>query len=500
MFKTLNTKLHTPLWLFVLLIIVLILKIPSLFMPYSYGDEMIYLILGNAIRQGVHLYSGVHDNKPPLLYVVAAIAGNLFWFKAILAFWSLTTVYIFWKLTEILLPKNLRGQQIATIIFALLTTIPLLEGNIANAEMFMVGPSIMAFYLLLRSKPGNKSVFAAGLLFSIAALFKIPAAFEIPAIVFYWICIQKSFNKKTVLKILHRTILLTLGFILPIALTFVWYYLQGAFKEYLIAAYLQNFGYLSSFRPGDVQKPFLVKNGPLLIRAAIVALAGMVLFWKRKHISKQFLFISFWTFLTLFAVTLSERPYPHYLIQSLAPVSLLVAILVTSVRMEQVYSIIPLFFVFVVPFYYHFWHYETLSYYQRFVRLMTRQITLSQYLDSFGGTVQRNYKIASYLTSLTKPDERVFIWGDGVSIYALSRRLPPIKYVADYHIKDFSSDQEVIDNLKINMPLFIVVLPESDAFPELSSFLHYNYGQTENIDNAQIWRLLGPKVRSALTY
>ena len=56
------------------------------FEPYYYGDEMIYLALGQGLRQGIPLYLGLHDNKPPLLYLTAAISGNLFLFKVILAF------------------------------------------------------------------------------------------------------------------------------------------------------------------------------------------------------------------------------------------------------------------------------------------------------------------------------------------------------------------------------------------------------------------------------
>src|SRR3990170_7823229 len=143
-----SKKLHTPGWLFVLLLIVLLLRIPSFFEPYSYGDEMIYLTLGEAIRQGIPLYSGIHDNKPPLLYIVAAIAGSLFWFKAILALWHIITVFLFWKLTKALFPSKEKLGKIATVIFALFTTIPLLEGNIANAELFLIGPIIGAFLLL----------------------------------------------------------------------------------------------------------------------------------------------------------------------------------------------------------------------------------------------------------------------------------------------------------------------------------------------------------------
>ena len=500
MLKLLNKKLHTPTWLFVLLVVVLILRVPSLFEPYSYGDEMIYLTLGEAIRNGIPLYKGIHDNKPPLLYVLAAAAGSLFWFKAILTIWILVTIYLFWKLTQVLFKKKNKAQIIATIIFAILTTIPLLEGNIANAELFMIGPTILAFYLLLSKKPTTKNLIYSGLLFSIASLFKIPAAFDVPAIVLYWLFNQKKLDKKSLLKITKRTLILGAAFLTPIAITFVWFLLKGAFKEYLVAAFLQNFGYLSSWRPSDTQKPFLVKNGPLLIRAGVIALASLTLFKLRRKLSKQYLFTTAWLFLTLFAVTLSERPYPHYLIQSVAPASILLAMLFTRKSIEQVLVVVPLFFTAFVPVYYHFWHYPTFSYYQRFIKLATGSISKEEYLNTFGSQVPRNYKLAGFITSSTKPYEKIFVWGDGVPVYALSRRLPPGKYVADYHIKDFSSDQEVISSLRKDEPSLVVILPDSNPFPELEYFVRKNYGLTENIDGAEVWKLLSPQVRSLFSY
>src|SRR5690554_2837113 len=125
-----------PKWLFILLFAILVLRIPTLFEPYSYGDEMIYLALGEGIRDGLTLYRDIHDNKPPLLYFTAAVAGNLFWFKAILAVWHLITIYLFWKLITILFPDEQKKQLIAVTFFSVFTTLPLLEGNIANAELF----------------------------------------------------------------------------------------------------------------------------------------------------------------------------------------------------------------------------------------------------------------------------------------------------------------------------------------------------------------------------
>lgn len=488
-------KLHTPAWLFWLLLAVFILRIPSFFEPYSYGDEMIYLILGEAIRRGMTLYSQVHDNKPPLLYITAALAGNLFWFKAILAIWHLMSIFVFWKLTEALFPKKLRSQQVATIVFALFTTLPLLEGNIANAEMFMIGPTTLGFFILLTQKLTFKNLFLSGVLFSTATLFKIPAMFDIPAIVFLWIVYTK-FKTKDLKHLAKNTLVIGVGFGVPITLTFIYYAMQGAFQEYIVAAFVQNVGYLSSWRPGDIQEPFLARNAPLLMRGGIVFVGLVILYLKRKKLSKEFLLASSWLLLSLFAATLSERPYPHYLIQSMAPAAILVSILFTYKNYEQVFTIIPLFILVLVPNYFNFWHYPTLPYYERFYKLTTHKIDKQQYLETFGSQVPRNYKISEYIVSSTKPDEKIFVWGDSSPVYALSKRFPPTKYVADYHIKDFSSIEETIASLKADEPSIVVILPGSNPPDALKLFLFQNYNLVKTIDEAEIYKLLSPRVRA----
>jgi hypothetical protein len=501
MLRTINKHLHTPKWLFWVMLAVLLLRIPSFFEPYSYGDEMIYLTLGEAIRRGIPLYSQIHDNKPPLLYIIAALAGSLFWFKAILTIWHIVTVFLFWKLSTALFPKKDKLQKISVIIFAVLTTIPFLEGNIVNAELFMIGPTIAAFLILLtpsRKKLNPKHLVSAGVLFSISTLFKVPAAFDLSAIVFLWLVLEKKINRKSIKKIAISTAYLTLGFITPIILSLVWYAIRGAFNEYLVAAFLQNVGYLSSWRPTDVSEPFWVRNAPLIQRALIVMIGLLILFWKRKKLSKQFIFITAWLLFSLFAVTLSERPYPHYLIQSVPAISLLISILFIQNNLEQSLAIIPLTLAVLVPVYFKFWYYPTTPYYSRFIKLITRRVTKDQYLSSFDGQVLTNYKIADFLVASTKRHEKVFIWGNGVAIYALARRLPPGKYVADYHIADFSSDEETMKTLRNDIPSFIIILPDSPSLPALNNLLTSNYGLIENIDGAFIWKLLNPKVRTLM--
>ncbi len=486
-------KIHLPIWLIIILVIVFILRIPSFFEPFSYGDEMIYLTLGQGVRQNLVLYRDIHDNKPPLLYFMAALAGNVFWFKVILAVWSIATIILFWKLVQILFRKKRKLQKISTGVFAILTTIPFLEGNIANAENFMLGPIIAAFLILLSQKPNFKNLFISGLLFSMATLFKVPAAFDLPVIIFFWLIISRV-KRKELVKIGKKTLYLAMGFLLPVLLSLIWYYSRGGLSEYLTAAFLQNVGYLSSWRPESIQQSFLIRNGPLLCRAGIVAFGLFALYLKRKKLSQAFLLASIWLLFGLFAVTLSERPYPHYLLQVVPSISILLGILIGGRKLEQTLTVIPLFLALLVPVYYKYYYYSSFNYYNRFLHLATGQISKEEYFARFDGNVLRNYKISEFIVKSSKPNEKIFVWGDSPPIYALSRRLAPIKYIADYHINDFSNKKWVMAGLEKNKPSLIVILPAAPDFDELASLLKTNYLLIATIDGAEIWHLLNPNI------
>src|SRR3972149_9024695 len=218
--KIINFSL--PNWLIAMLVLVFILRIPSFFEPFSYGDEMIYLTLGEALRQGMTLYRDVHDNKPPFLYILAAIAGNVFWFRVILAFWNLATIFVFWKLAQAILPKRERVQKVATIIFAILSTLPLFEGQVANAEIFMILPTMAALLILLTRKHDFRNLFVSGLLFSAATLFKVPAAFDVPVILTFWLINLKG-GRKGLTIFIRNTAAIFAGFLSPILFSFLWY-------------------------------------------------------------------------------------------------------------------------------------------------------------------------------------------------------------------------------------------------------------------------------------
>lgn len=484
--KTVWQKLSKiPNWLCGLLFLVLILRIPSFFEPYYYGDEMIYMTLGQGVRQGLTLFKDVYDNKPPLLYLTAALAENLFLFKVILASWSIVTIVAFYKLSELFFPNEEKTRKTSTVIFALLTTLPLLEGNTVNSEIFMIGFTIFGLLMLLKPNLTTKKIFTAGILFGLGTLFKIPAAFDAPVIVIYWLITGNL--KEDWKKIFKNTIILILGFAFPIILTFAWYFLRGSLPEYIKAAFLQNVGYLSSFRPRDVQKSFLDKNAPLLIRGVIVLIGVLVTWFFRKKLSSKFVLFTIWTLFSLFAITLSERPYPHYFIQALAPVSLLLGILVNQNSLEQSLAIIPLLIAFFVPVYYKFYFYPTASYYMRFINFTAGRITRIGYFNSFDTNTSRNYQIAEFLSQSSEPIDRVFMWDPASpTVYALARRLPPVKYVVPYHVADYSNRASVAKELTAKPPKFII-LTAGNPYPEISGLIKKRYILITQIGNADIY-------------
>jgi len=178
-------------WLVLILILVILLRLPSLFEPFTYGDEGVYLTLGQAIRRGSILYRNIHDNKPPLLYLIAALAGSFSYFRLILFLWSLATIYFFKKLAELLF-KQEKGVITATLTFTILTSIHTFEGNVANAENFLIGTSILGFYLLLSQKKAFWKFLLAGFFFSLSTLFKIPGAFDFLAALIVIFFLEKT--------------------------------------------------------------------------------------------------------------------------------------------------------------------------------------------------------------------------------------------------------------------------------------------------------------------
>jgi hypothetical protein len=205
----------------------------------------------------------------------------------------------------------------------------------------------------------------------------------------------------------------------------------------------------------------------------------------------------------LFAALLSSRPYPHYLVQVLPPLSLSLGLFFTKTNKRFRLSLkkikfsprflvpIVLLIVFQVSFSaFRFWTYPNREYYFNFYQYALGGQSQAEYLDKFDPKARHLYQVANYLRQRTGPDEKIFIWGTEPSVYPLSNRLPLGRYTTSYHIIDFDGYQETINQIKNTPPRFVIVSPEEKRpFPELFGLIQKNYSPAKTIGNLQIYHL-----------
>ena len=468
-------------WFVLILILTFFLRLPSLFEPFIYGDEGVYLTLGLGIRKGLLLYRDIYDNKPPLLYLVAALAKNFAYFRLALFGWAMVTIFFFRELAATVFPKNKAGIIFSTAVFAILTSIHTFEGNVANAENFMILPTIIGFIIFLRAKT-KTHYFLSGILFSLAFLFKVPAAFDFAAVLVFSLTIMKNKKEMTSQAFIAKLIYLSVGFFLPILLTLLFFATKGALGEYLKAAFFQNLPYLSSWNSNSSK----VSSFPLALALRtliVIVISGAVMLFKQS-LPKEYRLVVLWFAFTLFASLLSGRPYPHYLLQTIPALSLSTCLLFSKKKGLPLILITILIITFLD---FKFWHYENISYYQNFYRFALGGKTKEQYFDYFGNNAQSLYSAAIHIKARSNADEKIFIWGNQPSLYSLAERLPVGRYTVAYHIVDFGGYRETIQALEKTPPRFIVITgDEIRDFPAFFALIQNSYRTEFQIGDLRI--------------
>lgn len=468
--------------LIILILLVIILRIPSLFEPYWYGDEGIYLVLGQGIRKGLILYRDIHDNKPPLLYILAAVAQNVFYFRLMLMASMIVATAIFFRISQLMFPRLPKAWYVTTLVMVGLTTV--FEGNISNAEIFSVLPITLGMLLILQ----NKISLMTGLIFSLGVLLKVPAGADwVAAVIWLLLFTKTKLSDK-------RVWLMTLGVAAPIVGSLIYYELMGGGEPYLRSALLQNFGYLASWNTGEHSVSGFTSQKGLIIRT-ISLLAGLSGWWwlnKKRRFATGLNLTVIWFAWALFGSLLSERPYPHYLVQPAVPLAILLGWLIFS-RGKIVKSLIIAILGVGILAYLKigFWQYPVFSYYKNFAEYAFGVKNKEAYRNFFDNRVEQTYRISDYIRTTTRPEEKLFIWGDEPYIYALTNRLPAGRYTVAYHVIDFNGFGETVKAIEKNKPKIIIVMKyENRKFAELQAILANQYVLVKNIDQALIYKRL----------
>lgn len=98
--------------------------------------------------------------------------------------------------------------------------------------------------------------------------------------------------------------------------------------------------------------------------------------------------------------------------------------------------------------------------------------SVESYQSFFDRNTPRDYQLAHFITTKTKADENVFIWGDSGQIYALAGKLPPGRYIVAYHITFYKQAiEETQRAIEKSNPKYIIVMKKgNDVLPLLTSY------------------------------
>lgn len=527
-------------------LIVLIVRLPTVAEPYWYGDEAIYLTVGNSLRAGERMYVDIIDHKTPLIYYIAEAGNTQFGYRMLgTAAVAVSTIAFYILLKDFF---GRRAQRLVAIaIFILYTNLPRFEGNIPNGETFVMMFALLALLAfrktrvyqaflhpsdrlpqrpyIVKSTTNTLWLLASGALMGLATLTKVPAVFDFAILfVIAWFVFVEALaqskqkhvtffeslmgTRSVVGSLAIQMGLVFVGWASMIMLSIVYYFLRGSLQEYIDYGLLYNFRYADSWKPqfpSEFVAFFFTLKGKVLLLAAWIF--GLSIF--RRSFSKAFLFGSSWMALTLLAATLSNRPYPHYFLQVFPALAIVVTaviwVIVVSIHrcrnkngallcetdatkpiLEVAGSLIVISFLIATLGLLHVVPYPTVKYYNLFYKLATKQISWQEYRDQFNPVLHDTYQVAKLLRR--SPDQEMFVWGNNPILYALSGKNPVGRFTVAFHIDDFNAYTETLDAIEEKKPTYVVVMKDQQFLPGLAEYLMTEYIPNSEYPTMTVWK------------
>ncbi len=521
-------------WLLILTLLgLVVLRMPNFFDPYWYGDEAIYLTIGNALRQGRLLYAEIIDHKTPLIYYLAMVPSQN-WFRLLNLIWMLAATTLFWSLLRRLV--SIRWvRALGLTAFVLLTTLPWFEGHIPNGELFVMGFVLAGVWILLQTRTFSSIVegtplpsmgaqlrpqesiplLLSGILFGLGILTKIPGLLDLVGVLaVLWMSLVRQtaitktlFQRDAIWQLLGRHITAGsvpfFGATVAIGSSILYYLLRGTLDTYLQFGLLYNFQYAGSWGlpfSNEVLLFLFTLQGKLLILTLFIFLISACYKWVRPALQLSLAWVGF----ALVASTLSNRPYPHYFLQVFPPLLLSLSLVIDgivddishasldttskllAITIPTTLTAVPVACFIAILVLLDVGLYDTSQYYSQFTQFATGQRSGEAYRNSFNYLMNDNYAAAETISSVD-PDT-IFIWGTNPMLYAMTDTAPSGRFTVAFHIHDLQLYAETLEAVRADMPAFIVVMNGEDMLEGLPHLLEAAYSLNMEYDNFTLWK------------
>ncbi len=470
-----------------------LLRLPSLFEPHWYGDEGITLAVGQEISRGEQLYVGIADNKPPLFYQIAGKSRTIFNFRLATTIWVLLSLAPLWYLF-----RRLKISHVGLFAIIILLSIPLIEANIANGEVWFVPLTAagMATTLAGLQNTDKKFFFLAGIFFGLGSLFKFPAVLDGAAAGVLLLTVSAGqFHDHAGSKTPFRNrfcavSVLALGILTPWILVCLRMLTRDALIPFLNHTLINNIRYSGIWGtdPFFAHSRTVFKLGFLVIIASLVRL-------KRDNLPFALKFNLLWLAFSTVGTLLSNRPYNHYLLQTVPAWGLMLGSLISHRQTHRAATLsggmlslsLGIFFI-------YFFSYgpndltKQISYYQRFIHYSRHPQNQLTYIAAFDQQTPHHYRAAALINHVA-PHAPTLIWSDDWNIYSLARLPVTGRYPADFLIHDQPRGYQSLNTALQQAPPEIIILSRPFRFPapELDTIVQRRYHQIAQFDDIQIY-------------
>ena len=490
--KTITNYLNIEHWLLVIiLLLTFLLRFPSLFEPFWYGDEGIFAAVARNLNLGGVLYETAWDNKPPMIYlpyqaIFNVFGVSMFWLRLVTIVVVLATATIIYEIAQATI--GVRRALAAAAIFGFLTSLRIIEGNLALTEIFMILPITLAMMIAIKRKFDYASLFFGGALFAIGSLYKQVGVLEAAALGIYLFLVTDKF-----LEFFKKGLVLTAGFLVPYATIVLYFAPKNLLADYIFAAYT----YYQIYLEESPQYLIFINISKVL---PIVAAVGYGLYQKyylKKVRIIQLFFL--WAGFSLLGSYFSGRTYGHYLVQAVPSVSLLIAAISWPVNFDKVRIVfaatffIPLLILTKLLFsdFLSGGPINQVKYWQNFIAYAYGNKGSSEYNDFFDGNVNTIMALDDLIEKSGQRGETIYIWGDYPWLYAIVDAWNPTRYVTSFHVFGVpNGPEEVIADVNANLPA-LIIKPEHSIgyFEELEMLITTRYTLVAKVETAEVYKL-----------
>jgi 4-amino-4-deoxy-L-arabinose transferase-like glycosyltransferase len=323
------------------LILLALLRLPSLMEPHWYTDEAGYVNVGRSLLQGKVLYAQIWNNKPPLMLWTIAAEVKLFgssetWLHVLTLISGLLAVSaIVWAAAQLYTPWR---AIVAGILAALVLGPPILDAELAIPESLMIAPLTWAgaivvvrilrgdgeqpaqsgrqWPLAAGAGPRLRRVrlwpLAAGVLTAAAIAYQQTAIAEASAF-FFAMLLAPKLRRREAFVFLGTVVTITAAWLIAAIVT------AGAGK---VAFALAGF-YIDYTKKVLPSSPSGALAHFALAGAAALLIAGGAMLARRRERPDWVLLL--WGGATLLVTAIAGQPYAHFLVPAVAPLALLVA-------------------------------------------------------------------------------------------------------------------------------------------------------------------------------